>query len=228
MTEELPEKIRQVYEELKATMVGSGIQPHRMPTAAVISFLGLVGSGKSSVARELAPLIGAIIIQSDAIRVVLRKAGEPYKWVRPIAQMLAGVVLSNGGSVIFDADVSDDAKLKEAREAAKADGVRFHLIHVHADPTVMIYRMLNSPQEEFFMGAKKSLQQGNETEHGMVMKFHEFWRRTPHHYLWVNEGGGRWELIDKSASYSIDTSDSVLWRKKIAEIADNLIVGQFE
>ena len=42
----------------------------------VVALVGLVGSGKSSVAQKLAPLIGATVIGGDRIRVELRKRGN--------------------------------------------------------------------------------------------------------------------------------------------------------
>ena len=44
----------------------------------VVAIVGLVGSGKSSVARYLAKLIGAKIISANVIRVALRKKGKGY------------------------------------------------------------------------------------------------------------------------------------------------------
>src|SRR3989344_8198872 len=64
----------------------------------VVAMIGLVGSGKSSVAKELAPLIGASVIVEDGIRVALRMQGEPYKYARRIAHTVAAEVLQRGRS----------------------------------------------------------------------------------------------------------------------------------
>src|SRR5882724_11187243 len=48
----------------------------------VIALIGLVGSGKSSVARELAEKIGATVISGDDIRIELRAQGERYDKAR--------------------------------------------------------------------------------------------------------------------------------------------------
>ena len=39
----------------------------------VVGFVGLIGSGKTTLAKELASLIGATVISGDDIRVLLRK-----------------------------------------------------------------------------------------------------------------------------------------------------------
>ena len=52
----------------------------------VIAIVGLVGSGKSFVADELAKLISATVIENDKIRVCLRKEGERYEGTRKIVE----------------------------------------------------------------------------------------------------------------------------------------------
>jgi len=45
-------------------------------TPVIVAIIGLVGSGKSSVAQELAKHIGATVIEGDDIRIELRKQME--------------------------------------------------------------------------------------------------------------------------------------------------------
>lgn len=73
----------------------------------MVAMIGLVGSGKSFVARKLAPLLGATIIEHDQIRIGLRKEHLPYDHVAAIAEDTAHAVIEHGGNIIFDADSSD-------------------------------------------------------------------------------------------------------------------------
>ncbi|MEK7536926.1 MAG: AAA family ATPase [Patescibacteria group bacterium] len=83
----------------------------------VVGFLGLVGSGKSSVAKDLVRHIGGTVVEGDAIRVCLRKEGERYKYVRQIAENVALEVLKQGGNVVFDSDQADQFRHFENSEA---------------------------------------------------------------------------------------------------------------
>lgn len=194
----------------------------------IVGLLGLVGSGKSSVAIELVQYIGGTVVESDAIRVLLRKEGEAYKYVRQIAENIALEVIQRGGNIILDADQIDDRKRASIREKAGKAGARLVFIRAYADPDVMFGRILSANYQnrpdDFFGGAKTSWQ-GTDQERGAVIKLREAWRRTPHHYRWINEGGGRWELkkLPFALFADIDTTDSTKWRKKIKEVAQKLI-----
>src|SRR3989338_2640014 len=48
----------------------------------IVAMIGLIGSGKSSVATELAKHIGATVVSGDGIRIELRKQGERYEKMR--------------------------------------------------------------------------------------------------------------------------------------------------
>lgn len=197
----------------------------------VIGLLGLVGSGKSTVSRELAPLIGATIVEGDAIRIQLRKVGEPYKYVRQIGENVALEVLKRGGNVILDADQIDDKKRASIREKAKKAGAELHFIRTSADPHVMLGRILSAEYrrspDDFFGGAKTKWEEGTDQQRGAVIKFGEAWRRTPHHYRWINEGGGRWELkkLPFDLLADIDTTDSTKWKDEVKKAAEKLLAS---
>ena len=126
----------------------------RTKKAVVVGFLGLVGSGKSSVAQELARQIGGVVIEGDAIRVQLRKVGEKYFYVRQIAENVALEILKRGGNVIFDADFDDTNKRASLKAKITKVGARLLFIRTYADPEVILGRMLsasyrNSPDDFF-------------------------------------------------------------------------------
>ncbi len=87
------------------------VMPRKTKKAIVIAIIGLVGSGKTSVAKELANLLPATIIEGDDIRVQLRKQNERYEGARKIAENAVSKVIKQGGNVILDSDHIDQKKL---------------------------------------------------------------------------------------------------------------------
>ena len=59
-----------------AFMAKLDIKKRKTQTPVIVAIIGLVGSGKSSVAQELAKHIGATVIEGDDIRIELRKQME--------------------------------------------------------------------------------------------------------------------------------------------------------
>ena len=194
----------------------------------VVGSLGLVGSGKSSVAQELAKHIGGTIVEGDTIRIHLRKEGEPYKYVRQIAENIALEILERGGNVILDADQADDKKRASVREKVRKVGARLVFIRTYADPDVMFGRILSAEYrrhpDDFFGGATTKWKEGTGQQRGAVVKFREAWRRTPRHYRWSSEGGGKWVLrkLLFSLFADIDTTDPAHWKNEVKKVAEKL------
>ena len=44
----------------------------------IVGIVGLIGSGKTTLAKEIAPFVGATIISGDDIRILLRHKKEKY------------------------------------------------------------------------------------------------------------------------------------------------------
>ena len=59
-----------------AFMAKLDIKKRKTEKPVIVAVIGLVGSGKSSVAQELAKHIGATVIEGDDIRIELRKQME--------------------------------------------------------------------------------------------------------------------------------------------------------
>lgn len=213
----------------EAYTAGLKVKNRETRKAFVVAFFGLVGSGKSSVAQELARQIGGTVIEGDAIRVQLRKVGEKYLYVRQIAENAALEVLKRGGVVIFDADFADEKKRASLKAKVVKAGARLVYVRTSTDPHVMLGRMLTAEyrrsQDDFFGGAKTKWEGGTDQQRGAVIKFGEAWRRTPHHYRWVNEGGGKWVLKKPPVPLvaDIDTTDSILWKEGVSKLARKLI-----
>ena len=94
----------------------------------VVGFVGLIGSGKTTLAKELASLIGATVISGDDIRVLLRKEKEKYNKVRTIAENATIEIVNNEGNVIVDSDFIDQKKRVSLKEKAKKVGTEIIFI----------------------------------------------------------------------------------------------------
>jgi len=192
----------------------------------IVAIIGLVGSGKSSVAQELAKHIGATVIEGDDIRIELRKQSERYEKSRAIAENVAIEVVKQGGNVVLDSDFVDEKKRASVREKARKAGVRLVFVRTYCDLDVMVGRVLTATYrnrvDDFFGGAS-SKWTGSEQSKGAAVKVREMWRRTPHHYRWVNQGGGKWVLkkFPFAIFAEIDTTD--LWKRDVEKCAKLLM-----
>ena len=210
--------------------LGAAAKARLSRSLLLVGMAGLVGSGKSTVAVYLAKLIGATIVSGDAIRVELRKQGEAYKYVRPIAANVISELFDHNTNVIMDADWADDKRNQIGQLRALVEGRRGKLIilRVVCDPDVMIGRIITASyrnrQNDFFGGAKTNWQGGTEQERGAQIKLRELWRRTPHHYHWSPEGGGQWQLkaMPFAIFANINTDNEEIWRLQLEETAEKL------
>ncbi|MEK7599130.1 MAG: AAA family ATPase [Patescibacteria group bacterium] len=215
------------YAAQNAFMVKLNVKKRKTEKLVIVAFIGLVGSGKSSVAQELAKHIGATVIEGDTIRIELRKQSERYERVRAIAENTALEVVKQGGNVILDSDFVDEKKRASLREKARKAGVRIIFIRTYCDFDVMVGRIItaiyHNRVDDFFSGAS-SKWQGSEQSKGAAIKIREMWRRTPYHYRWINKDGGRWEL--KKFPFvifaEIDATDSESWKREVGKCARQL------
>lgn len=194
----------------------------------IVALIGLIGSGKSSVARELAKHLGATVIESDAVRIELRKQGEQYEKARTIAENAALEVVTRGGSVILDSDFIDAKKRASLREKARTMGIRVVFICTYCDLDVTEGRIITATYRnrvtDFFGGAS-SKWKGNEQSKGAVVKLREMRRRLPQHYRWINKGGGQWEIKNPPCAVlaDIDTTDPTSWKHEVEKCAKKLL-----
>jgi uncharacterized protein len=118
---------------------------------------GLSGSGKTTVARKLAPAIGpapgAVVLRSDVLRKELQGVGEtdrlppdaytPEMTRRVYAELVdrARRVLSAGHGVVVDAVHARPEEREALEDMARGLGVPFRGVWLEADPDTLIARV---------------------------------------------------------------------------------------
>lgn len=193
----------------------------------IVAMVGLVGSGKTTVAREIAKIIGAEAVDSDEIRAALRNMGRGFGGVRRIAETVAGETIKRGGSVVLTADFVDAQKRRIFEKKIKQFGARVIYIRTFCDRDVLIGRIISAHYRnntnDFFGGASTSWR-GNEKYRGAIVKLREMWRRTPHHYRWVNKNGGAWMLKKLPIKFfaAIDTTNQKKWKAAVKKVLRKL------
>ncbi|MBU1291877.1 AAA family ATPase [Patescibacteria group bacterium] len=204
------------------------ITPRETKNPVVIAIIGLVGSGKTSVVRELAKLLPATIVEGDDIRVQLRKQSERYEGARKIAENAVLKVIKQGGNVILDSDHIDQKKRASLREKVKQAGAKLIFIRTHANYDVMAGRAIIAeyrPSKDDFFGGAGLKSKWQDSNPGAVVKLREMWRRTPNHYRWENKVGGRWVLkkLPFNVFVTVDTTDENEWKAEIQKVVKRIL-----
>ncbi len=186
----------------------------------IVAIVGLVGSGKSSVAKYLAKLIGAKVISANAIRVALRKQNKNYSRVRNIMEQETLSAIKRGKNVILDSDFSDFQK-RRAFEKKAGRTAKIVYVRTHSNRDVMIGRLLNAryTPDDLYGGASTDWQGKNK---GVVVALREMWRRTPHHYNWTSRNGGQFILKKLPIKFLAEIDTGKNWRQKVRQIAKKL------
>ncbi|TPL12906.1 bifunctional aminoglycoside phosphotransferase/ATP-binding protein [Mesorhizobium sp. B2-4-11] len=125
--------------------------------ARLVAVGGLSGSGKTTVAEALAAHFGAApgarIVESDRVRKAMHgvppetrlpdKAYRPEVSDRVYREMAwrAGLILSQGGSVVADAVFDRPADRERIEKAARSRAIRFSGFWLEADPLVLWQRV---------------------------------------------------------------------------------------
>lgn len=186
----------------------------------IIAIVGLVGSGKSSVAKYLAKLIGAKVISANAIRVALRKQNKGYGRVRIIVEQEALSAIKKGKNIILDSDFSDSAKRRGLETKAKK-AAKIVYIRTYSNRDIIIGRLLNAryTPNDLYGGASTDWPGKNK---GAVVALREMLRRTPHHYKWSVVGGGKFELRKLPIKFLAEIDTGKNWQQKVRQAAKKL------
>lgn len=226
--EKLTEKELKVQRNyIKSLFYGNQIITRRTKKPLIIGITGLIGSGKTTVSKELAPLIGATVVSGDDIRVCLRREKEKYDNTRLIAENVAMEIINREGNVVIDSDFIDQKKRISLKEKVKKVGAKVIFIRTYTDLDVMIGRIAEGKHEnvpeDFFGGASSSWQGKNK---GAVVKGREMICRMLSHYNAINIGNGRYKFELKEPPFKlfaeIDTNDEKDWRQMIKVIAKHI------
>lgn len=123
------------------------LEPLPGPTAhpALIVMVGLPGTGKSHLSRDLAARTPAAIVESDAVRKTLfphpTYRGQEHYLVFQRAYALVEEVIGRGISVIFDATNLIERHRKELYRIADRHGARLIIVLVQAPAEVVRRRL---------------------------------------------------------------------------------------
>ncbi len=136
------------YLELASFYAGAFYKPR------LLVMVGTAGTGKSTAAHALAPLLGLELLRSDAVRQELAGHREPAAGTRqgiysPAAtrrtydEMFrhAAELLAQGGSVVLDATFRDAAQRRSAERVARNHGAELHFIVCRCDREVAMARI---------------------------------------------------------------------------------------
>lgn len=187
------------------------IKNRKTKNPIVVAMVGLIGSGKSSVAKELAKQINATVITGDAIRVALRKQKQDYGQVRSITEKSATFVLKKGGNVVLDSDFIDSQKRKRLEEKVKKLQAKVLYIRTIADRDIMIERLIKAKYNSNIDLFKNS-----------SIAIREMWRRTPNHYRWEAKKGGRFTLRKLRIPFFAEINTDDNWKKEVKKAVQRI------
>lgn len=192
----------------------------------IVAMIGLVGSGKGTIARVLAQKIGATVVEGDAARVLLRRKKQAYTHTRIILEQATSAILRKGGNVIIDSDFVGLEKQKRVFVQAKKHKAKVLFIRTHADFDIVTGRILEAQYKpSSFFGGARAFWEGKKKFRGAIIKLRELWRRTPNHYIWNSKNGGSWILkkLPTKLFADINTSEEKNWKKQIQATAKKIL-----
>ena len=112
---------------------------------SLVVLTGLPGSGKSTFARRLAPLIDAVVLESDALRRLLfetpQHAQNESKRLFRAIQAVTFRLLLDGRNVIVDATNLRETHRKPYVEIAATTGASLQVVHLTAPEEVILNRL---------------------------------------------------------------------------------------
>ncbi len=126
----------------------------------VIALIGPVGSGKTYVARILARELGARRINTDAIRVALRRQRKPESRAIPIAHRLQEKLLARGEALILDHDVVNPVRQRELHERLRRFDVKIYFLKIRTPERLVLARLRRkryNPSRDLFRSAEEAI-----------------------------------------------------------------------
>ena len=169
-------------------------------TPKVVAMIGLVGSGKSWVARRIAENMGAAIVETEAIRVYMLTRGmvevDDSGTLFRIRARLAYKLLTLGYSVVLDADHVGTDDQSFVTLLALCSRVPCFYVRTVCNLIVHVVRI------QRFTNMSESLYRYFASRHEEIRNFmlpsamrqHEMMRRIGFHYRFSARPDGRWVL----------------------------------
>lgn len=143
MTEQqLREVGERFVEEIRSPERKVSFPKEKAKSPFIVAVIGLVGSGRSAVARQVVKSVpGVIYVQSNSARKLINEDFSHYglKWGENVRQLLkyaADRFLSDGYGVVFDGNAADEEDRENIRKMAEQNGVRVFYIRINIDPEV--------------------------------------------------------------------------------------------
>lgn len=206
---ELSQKEQKVLDALLKRLK---VSKHIGKKKVVIGLIGLVGSGKTVVAEDLAHALEATVVSGNVVRMALRKQKLGFDHAREIVFALTKETLFRGGSVVIDSDFAGPRKRNDIKKIVKDGGGTVYFVRTVRDFDVIIGGIVASRYgtkvNDLFAGASTTWKGKKKAA---VVKLREMSRRTPHHYTWSKDGGGQWVQKTIPDVYAtIDTTKSAL------------------
>jgi predicted ATPase len=135
------EVLREISREYEQTLV---IPEHKPSPQWMLMPVGMIGAGKTTVAKPLAEHFGLIRISTDEVRERLQRRGYSYGGARDITHELSKKYLTLGYSIAIDGNTGSRSGLEYNKKTSEAfPQVRQVFIHI-------------SPPEEFIVNKLKN------------------------------------------------------------------------
>lgn len=111
----------------------------------IVLFCGLPGVGKTTLAKELAPLVGAVVLSTDKVRKELISEPTYMKSEKELVynvMLLVAKYLHNAGvNCILDATFNSEQSRRDAREKLGVPPDLFHIVECVCPEDVVIARL---------------------------------------------------------------------------------------
>jgi predicted kinase len=224
----MKEKLTLEQEMLGQALIteGSKRRPPSPPPRLFV-LIGLVGAGKSSVAKYIAEKReGTIVVNANDIRLRLRKIQNSYANDRLVGEFTIFGLLNRGYSVVADSDHGDERKRKSLLSQLKDIQdlkIEVHYIRVYADFEVIAQRIFEKTKYEGETIYSVAVEGLKDRISSAVIRLREFWRRTPHHYDWIEEVGGQWKLKEPPVPLLADLDTGSDWQKELDKALATLV-----
>lgn len=160
------------------------IAPRTTRKPVVVLMVGLIGSGKTQVARVLADELGAVLLEGSEIYQHFERMHAREGSVRRAAEEAALVILKQGGNVIIDRDNVGWLVHSSFRLRAKVHRLaEIYTIRTTADMKKMLLRVATGQSEHFATdtAARLTLRLHNGLDH--IAELSEFFCRAQLHYV---------------------------------------------